>query len=173
MGILLAVSLLFVSKALNFGLPFFDGESNVGRTKNTSLENDTDKTDDNKNDKPNSSSNPQGVQKISICHSAGDSKFVLIEVDDDSTKQGHSGHELATHGRYYHTRSGQELPRPGVADVRALRAQVVAWMSMLGFSPSMRSEIGAAVQADNALTKFRNRRPNHAQGKNTLVMYET
>jgi len=29
---------------------------------------------------------------------------------------------------------------------------------MLGFSPSMRSEIGAAVQADDALAKFRKRK---------------
>jgi len=72
--------------------------------------------------------------------------------------------DLNTNGRYYHTRSGQELPRPGVADVRALRAQVVAWMSMLGFSPSMRSEIGAAVQADDALARFRKRNYGDASG---------
>jgi P27 family predicted phage terminase small subunit len=66
--------------------------------------------------------------------------------------------DLDANGRYYMTRSGQELPRPGVADVRALRAQVVSHLSILGFSPSMRAEIGATVQADDALTKFRNRR---------------
>jgi P27 family predicted phage terminase small subunit len=65
--------------------------------------------------------------------------------------------DLDRAGRYYVTRSGQELPRPGVADTRALRAQVVAWMSMLGFSPSMRSEIGATVAADDTLAKFRRR----------------
>jgi len=72
--------------------------------------------------------------------------------------------DLNERGRTYHTRSGQELPRPGVADVRALRAQVVAWMSMLGFSPSMRSEIGAAVQADDALARFRRRNHGDASG---------
>lgn len=72
--------------------------------------------------------------------------------------------DLETNGRYYNTRSGQELPRPGVADVRALRAQVVAWMSMLHFSPSMRSEIGAAVQADDALARFRKRKYDDALG---------
>jgi hypothetical protein len=66
--------------------------------------------------------------------------------------------DLDANGRYYFTRSGQELPRPGVADVRALRAQVV--------SPSMRAEIGAAVEADDTLTKFRNRRHDaHASSK--------
>jgi len=74
--------------------------------------------------------------------------------------------DLDTHGRYYTTRSGQELPRPGVADVRALRAQVVAWMSMLGFSPSMRADVGAAVQADDLLTRYRNRKLDaHASSK--------
>jgi P27 family predicted phage terminase small subunit len=66
--------------------------------------------------------------------------------------------DLDANGRYYFTRSGQELPRPGVADVRALRAQVVSWMSALGFSPSMRAEVGAAVEADDTLAKFRKRR---------------
>lgn len=66
--------------------------------------------------------------------------------------------DLENRGRYYSTPSGQELPRPGVADVRAMRAQVVAWLSMLGFSPSMRAEMGAAVETDDALTQFRNRK---------------
>jgi P27 family predicted phage terminase small subunit len=66
--------------------------------------------------------------------------------------------DLDAAGRYYMTRSGQELPRPGVADVRALRASVVSWMSMLGFSPSMRADIGATVKTDDALTKFRTRK---------------
>lgn len=74
--------------------------------------------------------------------------------------------DLDRAGRYYTTRSGQELPRPGVADTRALRAQVVAWMSMLGFSPSMRSEIGATVAADDTLAKFRARKHDaHASPK--------
>lgn len=74
--------------------------------------------------------------------------------------------DLDAAGRYYFTRSGQELPRPGVADVRALRAQVVSWMSMLGFSPSMRADIGASVKADDALTQFRNRKHDaHASSK--------
>ena len=66
--------------------------------------------------------------------------------------------DLDANGRYYVTRSGQELPRPGVADVRALRAQVVSWMGALGFSPSMRAEMGASVEADDELTKYRNRK---------------
>ena len=91
-------------------------------------------------------------------------ELVCVTIDKIATIE----HDLDTHGRYYHTRSGQELPRPGLADVRALRAQVVAWMSMLGFSPSMRSEIGAAVQADDALTKFRNRK--HAAHASTTMV---
>jgi P27 family predicted phage terminase small subunit len=76
--------------------------------------------------------------------------------------------DLDVNGRYYMTRSGQELPRPGVADVRALRAQVVSHLSMLGFSPSMRAEIGAVVQAEDALTKFRNRK-HDSHGSSKLV----
>lgn len=99
-GVLLAGAFLIVSNAMNVGLPFFDDESTVSRTKNKSLDKDADSKDDKKSDddkkdeKPSSPSNSQGVQKIAICHSTGDSKFVLIEVDDDATKQGHSGHEL-------------------------------------------------------------------------------
>ena len=66
---------------------------------------------------------------------------------------------LATHGRYYFTKSGQELPRPGVADVRALRAQIVSWLALLSFSPSARAEMGQRVETpDDALTKFRARK---------------
>ena len=96
LGAVLVVSLLLAANALNFGLPLFNDEPGAVRTKNKSLDKDAEKADDKKVDdsKPSSPSNSQGVQKISICHSAGDSKFVLIEVDDDATKQGHSGHEL-------------------------------------------------------------------------------
>jgi len=37
-------------------------------------------------------------------------------------------------------------------------------MSMLGFSPSMRSEIGAAVEVDDTLTKFRKQNSHHMSG---------
>jgi len=37
-------------------------------------------------------------------------------------------------------------------------------MSMLGFSPSMRSEIGAAVEVDDTLTQFRQRNRHDASG---------
>ncbi len=70
---------------------------------------------------------------------------------------------LATHGRYYFTKSGQELPRPGVADVRALRAQIVSWLALLGFTPSARAEMGQRVETpDDALTAFRKRRQDSA-----------
>jgi P27 family predicted phage terminase small subunit len=66
--------------------------------------------------------------------------------------------DLDEHGRYYFTKSGQELPRPGVADVRALRGQIVSWLALLGFSPSARSEMGhAATAKDDTLTEFRKR----------------
>jgi len=67
--------------------------------------------------------------------------------------------DLDEHGRYYFTKSGQQLPRPGVADVRALRAQTVSWLSLLGFSPGARSIVGAKVESDNdALANFRKRK---------------
>jgi len=79
-------------------------------------------------------------------------------------------HNLATHGRYYFTKSGQELPRPGVADVRALRAQIVSWLALLGFSPSARAEMGQRVETpDDALTKFRARRHDTRPSSNVVV----
>lgn len=67
-------------------------------------------------------------------------------------------HDLDTRGRYYLTKSGQELPRPGVADVKSLRASVVSWLALLGFTPSARAEMGQRVEtANDELTKFRER----------------
>jgi P27 family predicted phage terminase small subunit len=71
--------------------------------------------------------------------------------------------DLAESGRYYYSKGGQQLPRPGVADVRALRAQTVSWLSLLGFSPGLRSVIGANVQSENdELRKFRQRHQKSA-----------
>lgn len=72
-------------------------------------------------------------------------------------------HDLNTNGRNYFTKSGQELPRPGVADVRALRGQIVSWLALLGFTPSARAEMGHAVETpDDALTAFRKRKHDSA-----------
>lgn len=76
---------------------------------------------------------------------------------------------LASHGRYYFTKSGQELPRPGVADVRALRAQIVSWLALLGFTPSARAEMGQRVETpDDALTRFRNRKHGERASSNLV-----
>ena len=47
-GVLLAGAFLIVSNAMNVGLPFFDDESTVSRTKNKSLDKDADSKDDKK-----------------------------------------------------------------------------------------------------------------------------
>ena len=66
--------------------------------------------------------------------------------------------DLNVNGRYYETKQGQQLPRPAVADCRALRAQVVSWLSLLAFSPSQRAEMGAGVEVNDALQQWRSRR---------------
>jgi len=65
--------------------------------------------------------------------------------------------DLKLNGRYYYSKQGHELPRPGVADARALRAQVVSHLSLLAFSPSARAEMGAGVEANDALAEWRRR----------------
>ena len=65
--------------------------------------------------------------------------------------------DLKLNGRYYFTPQGHELPRPGIADARALRAQVVSHLSLLAFSPSQRAEMGAGVEANDLLADWRRR----------------
>ena len=66
--------------------------------------------------------------------------------------------DLKLNGRYYFTPQGHELPRPGIADARALRAQVVSHLSLLAFSPSARAEMGAGVEANDLLGEWRRRK---------------
>jgi phage terminase small subunit len=68
--------------------------------------------------------------------------------------------DLKLNGRYYFTPQGHELPRPGIADARALRAQVVSHLSLLAFSPSQRAEMGAGVEANDLLGEWRRRHMN-------------
>lgn len=62
--------------------------------------------------------------------------------------------DLNSGGRCYFTKHGQELPRPGVAYVRALRAQVVSRLSLLAFSPRQRAEMGVGDEANNILGEW-------------------
>jgi hypothetical protein len=62
---------------------------------------------------------------------------------------------LNANGRYYETKIVQQLPRTGVADCRALRAQVVSWLSLLAFSPSQRAELGAGIEVNDFLNQWR------------------
>lgn len=73
--------------------------------------------------------------------------------------------DISKHGRYYTSPQGYELARPAIADLKALRASQVSWLSMLAFSPSARSEIGAHVQAPNALSLFRDRNSRLTSGE--------
>jgi phage terminase small subunit len=68
--------------------------------------------------------------------------------------------DLKLNGRYYFKPQGHELPRPGIADARALRAQVVSHLSLLAFSPSQRAEMGAGVEANDLLGEWRRRHMN-------------
>lgn len=63
--------------------------------------------------------------------------------------------DLAKNGRYYLSPQGHELARPGVGDARALRAQVVSWLALLGFTPSARAEMNVAVVVADDLAGWR------------------
>lgn len=66
--------------------------------------------------------------------------------------------DLKKNGRYYITPQGHQLPRPGIADARALRASVVSHLSLLAFTPSARAEMGAGIERDDLLAEWRRRR---------------
>ena len=66
--------------------------------------------------------------------------------------------DLKKNGRYYLTPQMHQLPRPGIADARALRAQVVSHLALLAFTPSARAEMGAGIERDDLLAECRRRR---------------
>ena len=62
---------------------------------------------------------------------------------------------LAREGRYYVTKQGQRLPHPGVADSRAVSAQIVSWLSLCGFTPTDRARLGDGAQGVSELDAWR------------------
>jgi P27 family predicted phage terminase small subunit len=61
--------------------------------------------------------------------------------------------------RWYTTANGQTVTHPAVKQLEQADAQVTAWLSMLGFSPSDRARLGLAeVRIADALDEFRKRK---------------
>jgi P27 family predicted phage terminase small subunit len=61
--------------------------------------------------------------------------------------------------RWYTTANGQTVSHPSVKQIEQMDAQITAWLSMLGFSPSDRARLGLAeVRVANELDQFRKRK---------------
>jgi P27 family predicted phage terminase small subunit len=64
--------------------------------------------------------------------------------------------------RYYVTANGQVVTHPLVVQLQNLRAQMTAWLSAIGFSPSDRSRLGLAeVRVRDDLDELAQRRVRH------------
>ena len=62
---------------------------------------------------------------------------------------------LESEGRYYLSKQGLRLPSPAVADSRNVSAQIVAWLSLLGFTPTDRARLGVQPSGVSELQKWR------------------
>lgn len=61
--------------------------------------------------------------------------------------------------RWYTTANGQTVTHPAVKQIEQADAQVTAWLSLLGFTPSDRARLGLAeVRIADALDEFRKRK---------------
>ena len=61
--------------------------------------------------------------------------------------------------RWYTTANGQTVSHPAVKQIEQMNAQITAWLSMLGFSPSDRARLGLAeIRVANELDAFRQRK---------------
>lgn len=64
-----------------------------------------------------------------------------------------------TNNRWYTTANGQTVTHPAVKQIEQMNAQITAWLSMLGFSPSDRARLGLAeIRVANELDAFRQRK---------------
>lgn len=65
--------------------------------------------------------------------------------------------------RWYETANGQIVTHPAVKQIDQADAQVTAWLSMLGFSPSDRARLGLAeIRVANELDQYRARKAGRA-----------
>jgi P27 family predicted phage terminase small subunit len=66
------------------------------------------------------------------------------------------GHDVTR--RFYETANGQIVTHPLVKQKSELNAQITAWLSLLGFTPSDRARLGLAeIRVANELDNFRRR----------------
>jgi P27 family predicted phage terminase small subunit len=66
--------------------------------------------------------------------------------------------EDVTH-RFYETANGQLVTHPLVKQKTELNAQITAWLSLLGFTPSDRARLGLAeIRVANELDQYRQRK---------------
>ena len=66
--------------------------------------------------------------------------------------------------RYYVVGNGQKVTSPLVSQLKDLRAQITAWLSSLGYSPTDRSRLGLAeVRTANELDELHARRMERRQ----------
>jgi P27 family predicted phage terminase small subunit len=83
----------------------------------------------------------------SLCHAADEAEGLRAALADGSTP------------RYYEMLNGAIVTHPAVTQLRDLRVQRTAWLSMLGFSPADRSRLGLAeVRVRDELDELKNRR---------------
>jgi P27 family predicted phage terminase small subunit len=65
--------------------------------------------------------------------------------------------------RWYKTANGQIVTHPAVKQIDQADAQITAWLSMLGFSPSDRARLGLAeIRVANELDQLRQRKAGRA-----------
>lgn len=74
--------------------------------------------------------------------------------------------------RWYATANGQVVTHPAVKQLDQADAQITAWLSMLGFSPSDRARLGLAeIRVANELDAYRARKAGRAsEGVGTGVV---
>jgi P27 family predicted phage terminase small subunit len=66
--------------------------------------------------------------------------------------------------RFYVLANGQQVTHPIVNQLKDLRTQITAWLSILGFSPTDRARLGLSeVRESNALDELERRRTERLQ----------
>lgn len=84
---------------------------------------------------------------LSLCEAADEAEKLRAALADGSTP------------RFYEMLNGAIVTHPAVTQLRELRVQRTAWLSMLGFSPADRSRLGLAeVRVRDELDELKNRR---------------
>jgi P27 family predicted phage terminase small subunit len=75
--------------------------------------------------------------------------------------------------RWYSTANGQTVSHPAVKQIEQMDAQITAWLSMLGFSPSDRARLGLAeIRVANELDEFRRRKDATTNVRNSTEIID-